>query len=277
MNYYTYGNFTYGDGTYGYGPALPDQDEEMIVKYNTNQVMYTSLTEYGDVVLRSTPTIVSGDVKISKDGSIFTDLINLPTVNGTQVVVTLTSAETQAKLIEVLFKDQTNPPEWNDKSIIYDTYGNVDAYVAFDYTNNVSAINNVPVDFTPITNILNNNVYGLSAINDNVLGTSAAIGSIVIPVTDLTPVTSGVDYLISQIDNTSYGLSAINDNITSIPNNILTMNIDGLTFEDSLTKILSYAIGKIAYEGSGEFVYYKQDNVTSAFSLSGTDSFRTRA
>lgn len=266
-NYYKYGNFTYGIGTYGFGPAAYDQEEQMIVKYNTDQTVYTSLVEYGDVVLFNNPTIVAGDVKISKDGGTFVDLTNLPNTNGTQVGISLTSSETQAKLIEIVFKDQTDPPEWNDRFIIFETYGNDNAYVKFDYTNNVSATNVIEADLTPITDMLNNPVYGLSAINTNVLITSGA---------DLTPVTSGVNYIISQIDNTNYGLSAIGSKVDSIPTSIENIDVDGIPFSDALTKILSWAVGQVDYNGNGEFVYYKQDNTTSAFGLIATDTNRTR-
>ena len=148
----------------------------------------------------------------------------------------------------------------------------------FDYTNNVSATNFVSVDLTPVTNILNDPNNGLSAINSNVLSTSAIVKDIQdngIAV-DLTTVVSGLNYIISQIDNSNYGLSAINDNVNYIPESVQNIMIDGVPFTEAFSNILSWAIGKIEYNGYGKFVYYKQDNITSAFGLSATDTNRMR-
>lgn len=70
--------------------------------------------------LKVNPTIVGGDVKISKDGGALANLTNTPTTSpaGSAIVqVTLTDAEMDADRIDILFVDQTSPKEWADLHI----------------------------------------------------------------------------------------------------------------------------------------------------------------
>ena len=148
VTYYTYGTFTYGTGTYGYGPALTDQEEQMIVKYNTeDQKVYTSLIEYGDVNLLSTTTFVIGDTQISIDDTPYQNTVNIPSISNSKVSLTLDKSETVGQQIQIRFKDLTNPPIWTDKVISIETYGNSSAYISdpFDATANVTEINGTPL------------------------------------------------------------------------------------------------------------------------------------
>ena len=349
---YKYGVFPFGLGLFGIGPILEEEDETMLVKYNTGgQKIYTSLTQYGDVVLTSAATIVAGDAQISIDDAAFQNLASLPTVSNSKITVTLTAGETLGKLIQIRFKDQTVPPEWNDKIVSLETYGNANAYIVDQLngvtsasnlsqvtvdisslatsaqaqtintnvlgtsaavklipTNNngitVSASNFVPTDISSlatsavqqdifagvnglIVDVMYDPDHSLSALDVKILGTSAAVK--LIPTdnngitvsasnfvaTDLTHVTSAVDYLVTEIDNTSYGLSAIKAKVDVTVADVLGSNIDGMTMEEALTKILAWAIGKTEY-ASDVFTYFKQDNATQAFALSASDTNRTR-
>jgi hypothetical protein len=563
---YKFGVFPFGLGLYGTGPTLEEEEESMLVKYNTSgQKIYTSLTQYGDVVLTSAATIATGDVQVSIDGGAFQNIITTPTANNSCITISLSDTETTCQQAQIRFKDQTIPPEWNDKVIGVETYGNASAYLVDTFDNNVvidstnlatsaqldivnsnilgtsaavkliptdnngitvsasnlaevatsaidisslatsaqaqmiindvlgtsaavkliptdnngitvsasnfipvdismlatsaqsvsiqssinliptdnngitvsasnmvtpnqivtymdsnstkldvavstrstfdpltqgvSAVNEVAVDLTPIINRLDSSEYGLSAINDNVLGTSAmasliptdnngitvsasnfvatdisslatsaqatsimadvlgtsaavklipidnngitvsasnfvatdisslatsavqdeifaGVNGLIIDVmydpnhalsaldvkilgtsaavkliptdnngitvsasnfieTDLTGVTSGVDYLKTQIDNTSYGLSAIKAKVDETVNDVLGSDIDGMPMQDALVKILAWAIGKTEYSND-VFTYFKQDNTTQSFALSASDTNRTR-
>lgn len=67
-----------------------------------------------------TPTLASGDVKISKDDGAFANLATLPTVapaSGVAVQVELTGTEMNADKVVITFIDQTVPKEWADWSI----------------------------------------------------------------------------------------------------------------------------------------------------------------
>lgn len=407
---------------------------EQIIKNVDSQHVYTTLIEYGDVVLKQNPTLSVGDVKISLDNGSFVDITTLPTViGGYKIDIQLSQSETNCSQLQIIFKDQTAIPEWNDKVLNISTsqldYNNITSISAnnmvtpqqiINYmdtssakldvavstrstfnplTQGVSAINDFVVDLSPVINRLDDASYGLSAINYNVLSTSALVSNIptnnngivvsannmitpqqiinymdtssakldvavstrstfnpltqsvsainiqdvdLTPITtrldntsyglsainhnilitssapvDFSPITSAINYIISDLDNANYGLSAINANVTvtnanviatsAIANeinavtsqitmsggninarvadkgilndisvtDILGSDVDGMSMNDALTKILSWAIGKIDVNGS-VFTYYKQDNSTSAFALSGSDVNRSR-
>ena len=68
------------------------------------------------------PTIAAGDFQISKDGGAFANLANLPVVSpaaGVQVLVSLTGAERDAGVINIIAKDQAGD-EWNDLGVFFD-------------------------------------------------------------------------------------------------------------------------------------------------------------
>ena len=399
--FYTLGNFTLGSGTCGYGPSFDTEEQmEQIVKNVDLQHIYTSLIEYGDVSLKINPTLSAGDVKISLDGGSFSDISTLPTViGGYKIDVVLSQAETNCSQCQIMFKDQTPIPEWNDKVINISTT-EMDYNSITSISSNLVSINGTELSAAtlPLKNIVVDNFDGGPAIEANTLGGPAlqltsnsgpgvyiasdggsgisimsnnapgvsltsfgvaqapglyinsqgdgvyinsntdgiSVNSMLgnafylsgasdkhdilareLSGTDLTPVTSGVTYLINQIDNPSYGLSAIDYEVSVVNNNvlgtsalvntineitsqitisggnvntrvadkgvlndiaasdILGSNIDGMSMEIALAKILAWATGKIDVSGN-TLTYYNQDNSTSAFALSGSDTNRIR-
>lgn len=87
-------------------------------KKNEDFIFYIALADMnvpGSV--KSSPTIASGDFKVSKDGGSFNNLGTLPSVepSGTaSVKVTLSNTEMNADTVFVLWVDQTDPKEWAD-------------------------------------------------------------------------------------------------------------------------------------------------------------------
>src|SRR5258705_4570570 len=74
--------------------------------------------------LKSSPTLASGDVKISKDGGSFANLGTLPVVtpsSSAAVRITLSASEMTAKRICIQFIDQTAPKEWEDQVVLIET------------------------------------------------------------------------------------------------------------------------------------------------------------
>lgn len=68
---------------------------------------------------KSSPTLASGDFKISKDGGAFANLATLPTVTPSSsigVLIELSSTEMNADYIMISCIDQTAPKEWADYS-----------------------------------------------------------------------------------------------------------------------------------------------------------------
>jgi hypothetical protein len=68
---------------------------------------------------RVNPTLAAGDVKIIKDHGTGTpsNITTLPSVLNTSwptVKVALTNTEMNADIVTILFRDQTDPPEWAD-------------------------------------------------------------------------------------------------------------------------------------------------------------------
>jgi len=59
---------------------------------------------------------------------------------------------------------------------------------------------------------------------------------------------------------------------------LLSATVDGsVNVLSTLVKMLAYATGKIVYSSAtDEYTYYKQDNSTSAFIMSGSDDTRLR-
>lgn len=110
---------------------------------------------------KSSPTLATGDVTISKDGGAFANLTTLPTVTpaaGTSVQVSLSATEATAARIAIRFIDQTSPKEWEDQEIIIETYGNASAQHAFDLATASTAQTGDSYA------IVNHGTYGNSAI-----------------------------------------------------------------------------------------------------------------
>lgn len=281
-NYYTYGNFTYGHGKYGYGPALEEQQDTSMIKYGVANTLYLSLVTYGDVDFIVDPVIEAGDVKVQIDGSSVNNITTLPTVSpsgSTTVKIQLSAAESTGKIIKVLFKDQTNPPAWNDKDIYLDTYGDSNGTVAFDFTNNsnlnstvsnksiiAQSIVEIPVSGTISGSIESNAVNRSNATNGYIFGVSGITENI-------DAVTSNISFSGSNVNVRVNDKGILNDITVA---DILNGNVDGMTMQMALTRLMSYAIGKVEHDGHGVFTYYLQDSMTSAFVLSGTTTERTR-
>lgn len=84
--------------------------------------LYESSTED----IRANPTIVAGDVKLSKDGGAFANINTLPTVTpsgGRAIRVTLSATEMQCAQLVIQFVDQSTVKEWVDQVIVVETQG----------------------------------------------------------------------------------------------------------------------------------------------------------
>lgn len=89
--------------------------------YGKAKTYYTILLTAGSRDAQANPTLAIGDVKISKDGGTFNNITTLPTVSpasGTQVKITLTASECQAKHIMIRFVDQTATAQWEEQTIV---------------------------------------------------------------------------------------------------------------------------------------------------------------
>lgn len=74
--------------------------------------------------LKASPTLATGDFKISVDGGAFANLTDLPVVapaGGKIVLVSLTGLEMDGDTIAVVCSDQTEPPEWCDQTVVFVT------------------------------------------------------------------------------------------------------------------------------------------------------------
>lgn len=247
---YKYGVFPFGLGLYGNGPVLHEGEEMSLIKYgDANQKVYTSLYSYGDVTLASSVVFAVGDVKVSKDDGVYSNIATLPTVSGTKITVGLSQSETEAKQINILFKDQSVPPLWNDKVVTVQTYGDANAYLPSDFTN---------TDLSEVA-------------------TSAQVDTVQNAVNQIPTDNNGIVVSASNVD---YGaimalLNQIDVTTTATVSEVLGSDVDGLTMQEALTRILAWATGKIQNSGN-QFQYYKQDNTTLSFVLSASDDTRTR-
>ncbi len=67
--------------------------------------------------LKASPTLASGDFKVSKDGGALANLTTLPTnspAGSVLVSITLSSTEMDADVVTIVCIDQTSPKEWSD-------------------------------------------------------------------------------------------------------------------------------------------------------------------
>ena len=85
---------------------------------NEDFIMFVALEDYATPgSFKSTPTLASGDFKISQDGGALANLATLPTntpASSVMVKVTLSATEMNADNVTLVFVDQTSPKEWND-------------------------------------------------------------------------------------------------------------------------------------------------------------------
>ena len=75
---------------------------------------------------KSSPTLASGDAKVSKDGGALANLNTLPAVDpaaSAGVKITLSATEMTADNVSVQLIDQTNPKEWADLAFTIVTSG----------------------------------------------------------------------------------------------------------------------------------------------------------
>ncbi len=89
-------------------------------KKNEDFVIYICLEDMASAgSFKNTPTLASGDFKISKDGGAFANLTTLPTntpASSASVKIELSSTEMNADNVMVTCIDQTTPKEWADFS-----------------------------------------------------------------------------------------------------------------------------------------------------------------
>jgi hypothetical protein len=89
-------------------------------KKNTVLTFYTSLVaQGGPATFQSSPTLATGDVKVSKDGGAFANITTLPAVTPSgskSVKVQLSASEMNADEVIVLFSDAAGN-EWCDKLV----------------------------------------------------------------------------------------------------------------------------------------------------------------
>ena len=84
---------------------------------------------------KASPTIASGDVKISIDGGALANLSSTPaesTAGSALLVLNFTSSEMAGARIAVKLVDQTTNKEWEDQAFIIETYGSTSGQYTFD-------------------------------------------------------------------------------------------------------------------------------------------------
>jgi hypothetical protein len=75
-------------------------------------------------VLKASPTIASGDFKVSKDNGALNNLTTLPTntpAASKMVQIDLSATEMTADKVTIICSDQTAPPEWSDLVLTINT------------------------------------------------------------------------------------------------------------------------------------------------------------
>lgn len=94
-------------------------------KKNQAFVTYITLRDAADnLSLKSSPTLATGDFKISKDGGAFANLTTLPTVTpsaSVSVKLDLSATEMNADQVLITWIDPTDPKEWADGSLAINT------------------------------------------------------------------------------------------------------------------------------------------------------------
>lgn len=114
---------------------------ELIVlhQYNTYMVLDGIALVGRDGSLLTSPTIQTGDVKVSIDGGTAANVTTLPTNRDSGVRLELSNLECTGQCIAVTFRDTSNPPQWMPKRIIVLTHGHELARYAFNLNQQFSA------------------------------------------------------------------------------------------------------------------------------------------
>lgn len=84
----------------------------------STDVVLEDLSNEGRIKL--SPTLAAGDVKISIDNGALANITTLPSEapSGSGIIdVDLTAGEMNGDKITIRFRDQTDPPEWADRTI----------------------------------------------------------------------------------------------------------------------------------------------------------------
>lgn len=85
---------------------------------NEDFILYVALADASDPAsFKASPTIASGDWKVSKDGGALANLTTLPSVEPTgsvMVKITLAATEMNADNVTIVGIDQTATKEWSD-------------------------------------------------------------------------------------------------------------------------------------------------------------------
>lgn len=129
-----YDDYILYDGT---GGRKVDMLTIQITKNESIIIAGIPLIERGSADIISSPTIVSGDVTIiyAFDTIAYPDTVPDYNVETGLVNIYLTAAETNVDRLSILFRDQTEPKEWEDELIVIETgsatevTGTVDARV----------------------------------------------------------------------------------------------------------------------------------------------------
>jgi uncharacterized protein YjbI with pentapeptide repeats len=117
--------------------------------------------------------------------------------------------------------------------------------------------------------------FNLDEIDFSSLATSAQFASINVSADTTIALT---EFGVETSAHADINKDEIIGEINTIVGNILSASIDGsVSVSATLYRALSYVTGRIDYlSGTDEFIYFSEDNSTSAFGLSGTLESRTR-
>jgi hypothetical protein len=207
-----------------------------LVKYATSVTIHgLKLVAAGSSDYQSNPTLASGDVKVTKDGGSETNLATLPVVapaSSKNVSLTLSSAETQCRIVTVNFIDQTGTKEWADNSFQFYTYGHPSAFLPFDFSTGAVSLLSGQVDQLvtefwaaqrSTNNVPGSFGEGVASVQGNVTGNLNGT------VAEILSIDSGV------FDDLA---DAILDNTNGVES--------GLTLRQALRLIVAAAAGKVA-------------------------------
>lgn len=144
-------------------------------EYGVSTTIYFPLIDKGGTDYEATPvTIAAGDATISKDGAAFVNTTNnFAHLGGGIYSLVLTATEMQAAKIVIKVIDQTATKEWEDQSVLIETYGNASAeHVNPDVT--VAAMDANVITATSIASAaITAAKFGAGAIDAAAIGTGA--------------------------------------------------------------------------------------------------------
>lgn len=113
------------------------------VKYAAISNLYTTLLTAGSQNAQVNPTLVTGDVQVSRDGGafanieteagagVFADYILVSPAGGVQVKIVLNAALSTCKVLMIRFVDMAGA-EWDEQTLLVYTHGNANAFQVFD-------------------------------------------------------------------------------------------------------------------------------------------------